>query len=161
MQLPPQVIPQPVPELVIEPIKSMDFFKQCQGFKETCARYGSAERFFKFGQGYALSQREKIISEVYTDYIGGGHVEIGILTHPDYRSQGFGFHLASYLINKCREQNYIPGWSCQTNNKASMRLAIKLGFQVSRYYVQMVPTVGNTLGKPLINWIKENPDWTI
>lgn len=83
------------------------------------------------------------------------------MTHPDYRGQGFGSQVASHLLNKCLEQNYIPIWSCQVNNRKSMRVAIKIGFFVSHYYVQMVPGVGNTLGSSLLKWIKENPNWKI
>ena len=160
MQLEPNFVPQPLQKgLVIEPIKSMDLFKKCYWFKETSARFGSPEQFLRLGKGYVLRQGERILSEAYADYIGGGHIEIGIVTPPDYRSQGFGSQVASYLVMKCVEQNYIPGWSCQINNRASMRVAIKIGFSISRYYVQMVPKVGNTLGQSLVEWIKDNPDW--
>lgn len=162
MQLDPHFIAQPIQDgLVIEPIESMDLFKKCYWFNETSARYGSSEQFLKYGRGYVLSQRGKILSEAYADYIGGGYIEIGIVTHPDYRSQGFGSQVASHLLIKGLEQNYIPVWSCQVNNRPSMRVATKIGFFISHYYVQMVPVVGNTLGQPLLKWIKENPDWKI
>jgi len=162
MYLEPHFVPQPIQNgLVIEPIESIELFKKCYWFKETSARYGSSEKFLKVGKGYALRQGEKILSEAYADYIGSGCIEIGIVTHPDHRSQGFGAQVASYLVGKCLEQNYIPGWSCQINNRASMRVATKVGFSISHYYMQMAPTVGNTLGNPLVQWIKENPDWTI
>ncbi|MBI2785872.1 MAG: GNAT family N-acetyltransferase [Legionella longbeachae] len=57
---------------VIQPIDSIDFFKKCLWFKETSDRYGSAEQFLKFGSGYALCKNGHIISECYTDYLGGG-----------------------------------------------------------------------------------------
>ena len=144
---------------VIKSIDSLDFFKKCFWFKETSERYGSPEKFLRFGKGYALYKGEHIISECYTDYVGGGYTEIGIVTHPDYRGQGFGSQVASYLISKCLDQNYTPIWSCQVNNRASLKVAIKIGFSISRYYVQMVRDVGNTFGPALIKWIKDNPDW--
>ena len=55
-------------------------------------------------------------------------------------------------------------WTCpsiemQVDNRASLNVAIKIGFSISRYYVQMVRDVGNTFGPALIKWIKDNPDW--
>lgn len=143
----------------IQAIESLDFFKQCFWFKETSERYGSPEQFLKHGKGYALCKAGHILSEAYTDYLGGGYMEIGVVTHPNYRGQGFGSQIASHLISKCLEENHIPNWSCQINNRASMKVALKIGFIISRYYIQMVPTVGNTLGAPLIKWLKDNPDW--
>jgi RimJ/RimL family protein N-acetyltransferase len=162
MHLEQNFVPKPIQNgSVIEPIESIELFKKCYWFEETSARYGSPEQFLKFGKGYALCREGKILSEAYADYIGGGYIEIGIVTHPDYQSQGFGSQVASHLLMKCLEQNYVPGWSCQINNRASMRVAIKIGFSISRYYVQMVPDSGNTLGQPLVKWLRENPDWKI
>lgn len=145
--------------LIIRAIESIDFFKQCFWFKETSERFGSPEQFLARGKGYALCKDGHILSEAYTDYLGGRHAEIGVVTHPNYRGRGFGSQTASHLVSKCVKENYIPIWSCQINNRASMKVALKIGFSISRYYIQMVPTVGNTLGAPLIKWIKDNPDW--
>lgn len=123
----------------------------------TSERYGSPEKFLRFGKGYALCKDEHIVSECYTDYLGGGYAEIGVVTHPDYRGQGFAKQVVSYCINRL-DQNYIPIWSCQVNNRSSLKVAIKVGFSISRYYVQMV-RVGNTFGPPLIKWMKDNPSW--
>lgn len=147
-------------EFTVRAINSEAFFKQCFWYKETAERYGSPEQFLRCGKGYALCNKDgQVLSEAYTDYIGDGYVEIGIVTHPSYRNQGFGAQVASHLISKCLEANMIPIWSCQINNRASMQVAHKIGFSISRYYMQMVPSVGNTLGKPLVKWIKDNPDW--
>ena len=88
MHLEQPFVPKPIQNgLVIEPIESIELFEKCYWFKETSARYGSSEQFLKFGKGYVLRQEEKILSEVYADYIGGGHIEIGIVTHPDYQGK--------------------------------------------------------------------------
>ena len=55
------------------------------------------------------------------DYIS----DIGVLTHPDYRKQGYAESVCQYLINQV-DRHII--WRCDTENVASNQLAKKLGF---------------------------------
>ena len=143
--------------LSVKPIDNLTLFEKCYSFQETSQRYGSAENFLKFGRGFILSHADKILSEAYIDYFGENHAEIGIITPPEHRNQGYASQIASYLAEWCKEKQYIPIWSCQINNRASLKTAYKIGFRGERYYIQMVPTVGNTLGPPLISWLNKNP----
>lgn len=148
-------------DCTIEPILTFGVLQKCQGFKDTLNRYGSFGQFIKYGKGYVLRKDDKIISEAYADYIGGGYLEIGVITHPKYRSLGFGTKIVTYLTKECLSQQITPVYGTHISNRNSISLGLKTGFSISKYYVLMVPNVGNTLGKPLLGWIKDNPEWDI
>ena len=115
--------------------------------------YNSAKNFLSYGTGYALCRGDHVISEAYAS-IGGGHAEIGVITHPDYRGKGCASFIVSHLMQKCRKERIEPIWSCQIHNRSSLNTGLKLGFYISNYYMLMVPTVGNVLGPGLANWLK-------
>ena len=144
------------PNWNIQPINDITLFERCLGYQSACGRYGSSSRFLKHGKGYVLCKGTEIVSEAYIDYQGHSYAEIGVITHPDYLRQGAAVQIASYLVNDCVKQGVTPVWSCQINNRASLQTGFKLGFRIERYYVSMVPKVGNTLGPPLEAWIAKN-----
>lgn len=153
---PPHTEVNNIPEnFSICPIDNLELFKQCIEFEVTCGRYGSAENFLKYGKGYALCNGTQIVSEAYSNYQSQDYAEIGIATHPDYLRKGMATKIGSYWVKKCIEQHKIPVWSCNADNKASINTAIKIGFRVERYYIQLVPDVGNVHGPKLEAWIKK------
>jgi len=72
----------------IQPIKLRDIFKKCSWYNERSELYGSDENFLAHGLGYALCIESEVISEAYAS-IGLGCAEIGVITHPDYRTKGY------------------------------------------------------------------------
>ncbi|WP_341756846.1 MULTISPECIES: GNAT family N-acetyltransferase [unclassified Candidatus Tisiphia] len=140
----------------IEPIKTLDIFKKCLRYKKQSQLYGSDENFLMYGTGYALLLGSQVVSEVYAS-IGGGYADIGIITHPDYRGKGYGTQIASHLIKQCLHTKITPKWSCNVDNRASLHTALKLGFEISRYYTLLVPNYGNVLCPNLANWLRNNP----
>ncbi len=122
---------------IIQEINSLDIFKNCQWFDIISKCYGSAEVFLQNGFGYVLRNNDdsgEIIGEVYAAFLGGGFCEVGITTHPDYQGQGVATNIACYLIIRCIRDNLIPIWSCNYENLGSLKVALKVGFVINRYY---------------------------
>jgi predicted acetyltransferase len=91
------------------------------------------------------------------DYgLDSSYGEISLITHKNYRGMGVGTYITSHMINKCLELNLKPIWSCQANNRPSLKTAFKVGSEFSNYYIQMVPNIGNSLNPALEKWIIEN-----
>lgn len=134
----PNLIPL-MPNCSIIPIDNINILKQCYWHDVAAKHYGSLKLFLQHGKGYALLNEEnKIISEAYIDYTGGGYAEIGITTHPSYRQKGAASSLASYLVEDCIRNNLTPIWSADTGNLASIKTALNIGFRIERYYVHML-----------------------
>lgn len=140
--------------LNIQPIKTIQLFKQCYWRKEKSDLYVSDENFLKYGTGYVLcNEAQEILSEAYLNQ-ANGYAEISIVTCPTHQRKGYASQLILDLLHKCKEAELIPIWSCNLDNKASLNIALKLGFYISNYYVQIVPEVGNILGPKLEKWLK-------
>ncbi|NLZ68553.1 MAG: N-acetyltransferase [Spirochaetales bacterium] len=60
-----------------------------------------------------------------------GCVEVSLYVHPDYRSQGVGTALLSYLIKESEKKGYWSLYSCIfSTNTQSIKLHQKLGFRL-------------------------------
>ena len=90
--------------------------------------YGSEEHFLKTGFGLALVKDEKIISEAFACYIGGGYCETGSITAEEYRGQGYATLIRAFLIRKVLQRGMQPISSCDTTNLASIKASKKLGY---------------------------------
>lgn len=123
---------------VMKPIKSEDVFRKCLSFKEMSQRYGSLENFLSLGTGYALYQGEQVISEAFIAFQGRNYAEISVITHPDYRHQNAATQVASHLVEDCIKKGLTPIWSCDANNMASLKTALKVGFHIDRYDMQLI-----------------------
>lgn len=133
---------QPVREgWAIKPINTMKLFQECLSFKEMSHSYGSPEQFLKLGKGYALCQGSQIISEAYIAFHGRNCAEIIAITHPDYRRQNAAAQVTSYLVEECKTKGLIPMWSCNADNIGSLKTALKIGFVIERYDMQMIPEI--------------------
>lgn len=146
---------EPLPEEV-RPIDSIELFQKCFWYKNISELYGSAENFLKYCSSYAYVKGDQVLSEAYGN-IGGGYMEIGVAVHEEHRGKGYAVRAVAPLIKKCEAEDLIPLWTCQLDNRSSLKAAFKLGFELDRYYVTMVPEAGNVLGANLIKWMKDNP----
>ena len=58
---------------------------------------------------------------------------IGLLeVFPQYRCLGYGTILESYIINKMIDESLVPFAQIEIDNKESMILQTKLGFEISK-----------------------------
>ena len=91
--------------------------------------WDNADDFNKRGIGFSLIHEKKPASTAYSAFIHDNFLEIGIETSENFRGKGFASLACSALIDYCIENNYEPVWSCRLDNKDSMNLAEKLGFE--------------------------------
>jgi len=89
----------------------------------------SPQVFLEKGFGYWLMTDDEIVSECSTVFVGGGAVEINIHTEDKYRKQGFAQLTTSAFIAESLSRGLRPNWECWWNNKPSISLAKKLGFE--------------------------------
>jgi RimJ/RimL family protein N-acetyltransferase len=68
------------------------------------------------------------LATVATGFTLTGFMDIGVITHPDFRRQGLGEAAVSTLSAWCMERDILPQYRCSQDNVASHKLALRLGF---------------------------------
>jgi GNAT superfamily N-acetyltransferase len=84
------------------------------------------EAFLERGVGLAIEQEGRIVSGASSFTLGGGKLEIGVATHPDFRRRGLGFAVSAAMIGHCLDEGLLPCWDAATAPSAF--LGEKLGF---------------------------------
>ncbi|MBV8660795.1 MAG: GNAT family N-acetyltransferase [Candidatus Dependentiae bacterium] len=130
-----QVIQKEVPAGFTVKLLDLQLFKQSPWFSFVSSLHASSKRFLEVGLGYALVDEQGIsVAQAYGAMLGNGSCEIGIITHPDYRGKGYILHPVTALIQECLARGLTPVWSCNSENVASLKTALKLGFKIKRHY---------------------------
>ena len=143
-------------------VDCIELFKQCYWYKKYLKRYDSHELFFKSNKAYVLCHNDKVISEGYIEHHSSSkYAELSVATNPSHRIQGAGKKIAAYLAEKCKKMNLAVVWSCQIDNRPSLYTALSAGFKIERYYINMVPEIGNTMSPMQEKWVNDNTpiDW--
>ncbi|MBN2545184.1 MAG: GNAT family N-acetyltransferase [Spirochaetes bacterium] len=91
--------------------------------------WNSKKDFLKNGIGFALTNKDKIISICFSSFILGNKLEFGIETIANYRKKGFSIYPAAALMEHCIFKKLEPVWACRKENIGSVKIAQKLGFQ--------------------------------
>jgi GNAT superfamily N-acetyltransferase len=86
------------------------------------------------GLGYCLLDGELVVAEAFAGPIGEGALEMGTITHADYRGRGLGTVVCARTILECERLGYRTWWNTALSNVASTGLARKLGYRVERPY---------------------------
>ena len=81
-----------------------------------------------------MMRGDEILVEAYISSFGETQAEIGAVTPETYRGRGYAPIACAYLIRICEWRGYGAYWSCDVDNKASIRVAEKLGFRQERVY---------------------------
>ncbi len=77
---------------------------------------------------------QSLTEEQFVSSFGDKQAEIGAVTREAYRGRGYAPVACAHLIQACEQRGYQAYWSCDTDNRASIRVAQKLGFQQVRTY---------------------------
>ncbi|MEC0106904.1 GNAT family N-acetyltransferase [Paenibacillus taichungensis] len=85
--------------------------------------------FCELGYGHFYIKHGEIVSVCTSPYVGGGFVEIDIITIDGYQRRGLATRLGIEFINDCLKNEKIPNWCCHSDNVESNLLAMKLGFE--------------------------------
>ncbi|STX39946.1 GNAT family N-acetyltransferase [Legionella feeleii] len=100
-----------------------------------CEIFGITSRFWRNTKDFALKSyavvafhKEKPASICYAAAVANKHLEIDVLTLPEYRKQGLAKSAAIHFIQRCFASSLSPLWDCFTNNQGSMNLCQSLGF---------------------------------
>jgi GNAT superfamily N-acetyltransferase len=83
--------------------------------------------------GFGCFQDDRMVA-IATGFRLTGFMDIGVLTHPDFRRKGLGKAVVSALCNGCIETDVIAQYRCMTTNTGSRNLARALNFH--RYFTQ-------------------------
>lgn len=112
--------------------------QRCQWKSEIELACGSVERFLRFCRGWCLVEGNEILSEAYAVFRGEKTYEIGVVTPAACRGRGFAPMTCARLIESCADDGMETYWSCHRSNRASNRVAAKLGFTDCREYQFLV-----------------------
>jgi hypothetical protein len=82
--------------------------------------------------GYVVKKNDLIVSGTSSFARYNDGLEIEIVTHEDYRNNGYATLSAAYFIHACLESSLVPHWDAA--NLKSKQLALKLGYTLSRSY---------------------------
>lgn len=94
--------------------------------------WNNAEDFLLKSKGYTLIINNQSVSTAFAAYKMGNILEIGIQTVDGLYGKGYSAITCCRLIDYCIENNLEPVWACKKDNIGSLKLADKLGFEVSR-----------------------------
>lgn len=98
----------------------------------------SAERFYKYGLGYAAVVQNQVVCWCTAEYLSAERCGIGIETVAAYERRGVATATAAQFVQLCLERGMTPFWECRANNIGSIRVAEKVGFArlaEERYWV--------------------------
>ena len=94
----------------------------------------TSEDFIKYGSGYCIIKDKSFVSWCITVYSNNKERELGLYTDEKYRNKGYGSLVASSVVNDLLKRELNPHWHCRFENKPSLKLAEKIGFENPIYY---------------------------
>lgn len=94
--------------------------------------WNSARDFAARGAACAVVVGGEIAAAAFAAFVIGDHLELGVETRAAYRGTGLAASACAALIACCLERGLEPVWSCRLDNRASYRLAQRLGFEPIR-----------------------------
>ena len=113
-----------------------EWIKKTQNFKlDIGSRFwSSTDDFLNHGVGTCIIKDGKIASLCYSACIVDNLAEIDVVTQEEYRGMGLAIIATQNFITECVRRGITPTWDCFINNRASMKVAVKLGFEEERTY---------------------------
>jgi RimJ/RimL family protein N-acetyltransferase len=104
----------------------------------------STADFLEHGAGFCVLHGSQVIARCMADCWAGDHIDLGIVTHPAYRRQGFASLAAAATVEYCLQNGFnTVGWHCLIDNLGSQKTAQKIGFHRATrstwYYYMLDP----------------------
>lgn len=115
----------PIESISIEPIIS-DTFEKCNWRDRIVRAFETKENFLQKGFGFIVRDGNTVISEIFSGFIGGNRCEIGIVSHPQYRGQGYVTSLLRAMYDECERRGLTLVASCDVANAASFLSCSKI-----------------------------------
>ncbi len=113
---------------LIKKIEDIETYNLCLWKPLMTAIFGSAENYLQNGVGYIFwdTHKQMIASESH-GIPSKEFIEVGTITHENYRGQKLSTILCNHLIRDAIKRNLKPVWSCDDENVASWKVAEKQG----------------------------------
>lgn len=92
--------------------------------------WSSKEEFLANGFGVCIEKDGRILSCAFSAAVSDRLVDIGVETAEDCRGRGLGRAAAYAMAQEILRRGKTPTWGCDTMNKASMKLALSVGFRI-------------------------------
>lgn len=90
----------------------------------------TVDKYFSKGFGYCAVDAKNFANICISVFASEKEREVGIKTFADFRRKGLAYVTACAYIEECLNNNYIPVWSCFSDNEVSIKLAEKLGYTI-------------------------------
>ncbi len=123
------VVHRVTPELLADPAIEKSSLQHELGIM-----WAALDRFFDRAFGYCLVGGGKVLSWCLTEYPNGDRRGIGIETAEEHYRNGYGWITASACLEQAFSRGMTVHWDSWANNAASVGLAGKLGFELTREY---------------------------
>jgi RimJ/RimL family protein N-acetyltransferase len=98
------------------------------GFWET------QEDFYEKGYGYAAIDGDQVVGVCYSSFVTRDRHAIGIETVQQHHKRGVGSCLANLVARDITRKGFSPYWDCEQSNEASIKVALRLGFERVHQY---------------------------
>jgi len=103
----------------------------------------SLDKYFEKGLGYCAVNEHDFANICISVFASEKEREVGIKTFPDFQRKGLAYLTACAYIEECLEKEFIPVWSCFSDNVKSVKLADKLGYRVEDSHPIYFANIGN------------------
>jgi RimJ/RimL family protein N-acetyltransferase len=97
--------------------------------------WASTDDFLEHGIGACVMKDGEIASLCYSACVVNNLAEVDVVTQEEYRGMGLAVVAAQNFMSECMRRGITPTWDCFVNNTASMKLAVKLGFEKKQTYL--------------------------
>lgn len=104
------------------------------------AGFGGPEALLREGVVAGAVDDGCLVAIAHTSAITDHYADVGVATLPAYRGRGISAAAASLVCRAIQETGRTPVWSCGEDNRASLRVAEKVGFIPIGRRVYVIPT---------------------
>ncbi len=98
------------------------------------------------GRAWGALLGEKLVSVAVSFFVGTRHEDIGVVTNAGERGRSLSAACAGRLSSDIRARRRKPSWSTSPDNRSSLRVAEKLGFEIERH--DRLYVTGQEIPKP-------------
>lgn len=91
--------------------------------------WGTLQDFIDTGFGYCLLYQGTLASWCLSVYSSGRHHELGLATMPEFQNRGYATLVTAACVDHCAANRYVAHWHCWEDNRPSIAVAEKVGFE--------------------------------